>query len=138
MLALTCGRCASSKTASASWNSVAAGARSPFGWRKKFPDSQIIGCLKFSQQKEHIDAEADRCGPKNLTVHHAGYELFRGGPEHFDRVVSMEMFEHMKNYQALHAKSLPLACSGGKLFRAYFHPPRCMPIITSIADRVIG
>jgi cyclopropane-fatty-acyl-phospholipid synthase len=31
-------------------------------------------------------------------------------------VVSVEMFEHMKNYQALLRKDRPLAGPGGKLF----------------------
>ena len=37
-------------------------------------------------------------------------------PEHYDRVVSIELFEHMKNYQLLMAKIAPIMKTGGKLF----------------------
>lgn len=36
--------------------------------------------------------------------------------EHYDRVVSIELFEHMKNYQLLMAKIAPILKPGGKLF----------------------
>ena len=43
---------------------------------------------------------------------------------HFDRVVSVEMFEHMKNYQALIARSRALAGARRQAFRPHLHPPR--------------
>jgi len=42
--------------------------------------------------------------------------IFEAGDAGFDRVVSVEMFEHMKNYQLLMAKVARWLRPGGKLF----------------------
>ena len=44
----------------------------------------------------------------------ASYDF--GKIEHYDRVVSIELFEHMKNYHLLMAKITPILKPGGKLF----------------------
>lgn len=42
----------------------------------------------------------------------------------YDRVMSIEMFEHMKNYQKLIAKISRWLAPGGKLFGACLGSPR--------------
>ncbi|KAI6904901.1 S-adenosyl-L-methionine-dependent methyltransferase, partial [Hortaea werneckii] len=71
-------------------------------------------------QKEHIDGEAQRKGFKNLTVvtgDIATYD-FKGTKleEAYDRVLSIELFEHMKNYALLLSKVSTLLKPSGKLF----------------------
>lgn len=82
---------------------------------EKFPGARITGVSNSRTQKEHIDAEAARRGFKNLTIITADMNVF-DTTETFDRVVSVEMFEHMKNYQLLMAKIARWLAPGGKLF----------------------
>jgi cyclopropane-fatty-acyl-phospholipid synthase len=80
-----------------------------------YPNAQITGVSNSGTQKEHIDAEAIRRGLTNLRIITADmneFEIERG----FDRVVSVEMFEHMKNYQMLLGKISRWLLPGGKLF----------------------
>ena len=82
---------------------------------EKYPNAQITVVSNSRTQKEHIDAEAAQRGFKNLTVVTCDMNAFEiAGP--FDRVVSVEMFEHMKNYQLLLAKVARWLVPGGKLF----------------------
>jgi cyclopropane-fatty-acyl-phospholipid synthase len=82
-----------------------------------YPDAQITSVSNSRTQKAHIDAEAARRGLKNLTVITANMVTFEGlGESIFDRVVSVEMFEHMKNYQELLRRISVWLKPGGKLF----------------------
>ncbi len=82
---------------------------------EKYPNAQITGVSNSRTQKAHIDAEAERRGLKNLTIITADINVFEA-PATYERVVSVEMFEHMKNYQALLAKVARWLEPGGKLF----------------------
>jgi cyclopropane-fatty-acyl-phospholipid synthase len=82
---------------------------------EKYPGARITAVSNSRTQKEHIDAEAARRGFKNLTIITADMNVFDIDAQ-FDRVVSVEMFEHMKNYQALLAKVARWLAPGGKLF----------------------
>jgi cyclopropane-fatty-acyl-phospholipid synthase len=63
----------------------------------RFPRSQVTAVSNSHTQKTFIDAEATRQGLKNLTVVTADVVTFAPPPgAAFDRVVSVEMFEHMK------------------------------------------
>jgi cyclopropane-fatty-acyl-phospholipid synthase len=83
---------------------------------EKYPNSRITGVSNSSTQKAHIDAEAARRGFKNVRIVTADMNEFEAGDTAFDRVVSVEMFEHMKNYQLLMAKVARWLRPGGKLF----------------------
>ncbi len=82
---------------------------------EKYPRAQITAVSNSRTQKEHIDAEAARRGFKNLTIVTADMNVFDIAAP-FDRVVSVEMFEHMKNYRALLTKIARWLAPGGKLF----------------------
>ena len=84
---------------------------------EKYPQAKITAVSNSHTQKEHIDAEAVRRGLKNVTIITCDMNVFEA-PEAgaYDRVVSVEMFEHMKNYQALMAKVARWLAPGGKLF----------------------
>jgi cyclopropane-fatty-acyl-phospholipid synthase len=49
-------------------------------------------------QKIYIDDQAKAMGITNLTIITANMVDFEA-PRQFDRIVSVEMFEHMKNYK---------------------------------------
>ncbi|MEJ7137914.1 SAM-dependent methyltransferase [Amphibiibacter pelophylacis] len=74
----------------------------------QFPGSEIVGLSNSHGQREFIEAQARERGLNNLRIVTGNIvdvelppEVLQGG---FDRVVSVEMFEHMKNYGLLLAK----------------------------------
>jgi cyclopropane-fatty-acyl-phospholipid synthase len=82
-----------------------------------YPNAQITSVSNSRTQKEFIDAEAAKRGLKNLTIVTANMISFEGvGDGIFDRCVSVEMFEHMKNYQELLRRVSTWLKPGGKLF----------------------
>ncbi|MEI6533899.1 MAG: class I SAM-dependent methyltransferase, partial [Verrucomicrobiaceae bacterium] len=67
-----------------------------------YPNASITSVSNSRTQKEFIDGEAAKRGLKNLMVRTANMIRYEGeGAGIFDRVVSVEMFEHMKNYHEL-------------------------------------
>ena len=82
-----------------------------------YPDSEITVVSNSATQKEFIDARATASGFENLTVRTANMIDYAGeGEGIFDRVVSVEMFEHMKNYAALMRRVHGWLRPGGRLF----------------------
>ena len=86
----------------------------------KFPGSRITAISNSRTQKEFIDAEARRRGLTNLTIVTCDINVFDTAPAQFDRVVSVEMFEHLKNYQRLFAHIARWLKPGGMLFTHIF------------------
>ena len=80
-----------------------------------FPKARITAVSNSRTQKLHIDAEAQRRGLDNLTIVTADMNEF-DTENSFDRVVSVEMFEHMKNYQLLLEKIARWLRPSGRLF----------------------
>ncbi len=87
-----------------------------FWMAERFPNSRITGVSNSRTQKEFIDAEAARRGLKNLRIITCDMNRFDIEAGEFDRVVSIEMFEHMKNYQRLLANVARWLRPGGQLF----------------------
>ena len=85
-----------------------------------FPRSHITAFSNSRTQKEYIDAQAASRGLTNLHVITGDVVDYEFEPEGFDRVVSVEMFEHMKNYELLMAKVARALRKSGKLFVQYF------------------
>ncbi len=82
---------------------------------RRFPDSRITAVSNSASQREYILAQAAATGLTNVNVITADANEFEAEGS-FDRVVSVEMFEHMRNYQALLAKIAGWLNPGGKLF----------------------
>ncbi len=81
-----------------------------------YPNAQVTSVSNSRTQKEYIDGEANKRGLKNLTIRTANMIRYEGeGEGVFDRVVSVEMFEHMKNYQLLLKRVASWLKPGGKL-----------------------
>jgi cyclopropane-fatty-acyl-phospholipid synthase len=83
---------------------------------EKYPNARITGVSNSRTQREFIEAEAARRGLSNVTILTVNMNTFEAGAEAFDRVVSVEMFEHMKNYRRLMAKVASWLKPGGSLF----------------------
>jgi len=81
-----------------------------------FPGASITAVSNSSTQKEFIDKEASRRGLTNLTVITADMNQFEPQGPLFDRVVSVEMFEHMRNWPALLKRIASWTAPGGSLF----------------------
>lgn len=82
-----------------------------------FPNSQITSVSNSRTQKAFIDGEAAKRGLQNLTIRTANMIGYEGeGAGVFDRVVSVEMFEHMKNYRELLRRIASWLKPQGKLF----------------------
>ncbi|KAF0096179.1 MAG: cyclopropane-fatty-acyl-phospholipid synthase [Puniceicoccaceae bacterium 5H] len=80
-----------------------------------FPESEFVAVSNSRTQKAYIEAQAVERGLTNLRVVTADMNSF-APEERFDRVVSIEMFEHMKNYRQLMQRIASWLLSGGKLF----------------------
>ncbi|MRR58649.1 MAG: class I SAM-dependent methyltransferase, partial [Deltaproteobacteria bacterium] len=82
---------------------------------ERYPHCSITAVSNSRLQQEHIRSECERRGLVNVQLIKADMNDFltdRG----YDRVVSLEMFEHMRNYQALLARISSWLKEGGKLF----------------------
>jgi cyclopropane-fatty-acyl-phospholipid synthase len=66
----------------------------------RYPNARITAVSNSNGQREHITAAAARQGLSNVTVITADANVFAPSGQ-FDRVVSVEMFEHMANWEAL-------------------------------------
>jgi cyclopropane-fatty-acyl-phospholipid synthase len=83
---------------------------------ERFPRSRITGVSNSKTQKTFIDTEAMRRGLRNLRIITCDINSFDITSDHFDRVVSIEMFEHMKNYERLLANVARWLKPSGLLF----------------------
>jgi len=94
---------------------------------RAFPDSRIVGVSNSRTQKSWIDECARRDGLRNLEIITADMNHFEP-PGRFDRVVSVEMFEHMRNWRALFGKVACWLEPDGRVFihifthRRYAYP----------------
>lgn len=86
---------------------------------ERFPHSRITGVSNSASQREAILAVASARGLKNVSILTSDMNTFdvRG---QFDRVVSVEMFEHMRNWEALLAKIATWLKPDGKMFLHIF------------------
>lgn len=68
---------------------------------EKFPRSRITAVSHSHSQKAFIDHAARTRGLANIEVITCDMNKFADAPASYDRVVSVEMFEHMKNWPKL-------------------------------------
>ena len=81
----------------------------------QYPNSTIHSVSNSSSQKACIDHQAKQRGLTNLTVHTCDINDFQ--PDGlFDRVVSVEMFEHVRNHSELMRRISTWLNPEGKLF----------------------
>jgi len=110
MLALTCARAGIEDGMTVldlgcGWGSLS-------GWiAERYPGCRMLAVSNSAPQKAYIDG----LGHANVDVVTADINTFET-ERRFDRVVSVEMFEHMRNWRALLAKVRVLLADDGKLF----------------------
>lgn len=86
-----------------------------------YPSAMITAVSNSSTQKAYIDSRARTAGFGNVRVITADMRDFKspadyGAPGAFDRVVSVEMFEHMRNYEELFHRVAGWLTPDGKAF----------------------
>ena len=82
---------------------------------QNFPGSKILAVSNSNDQRKFIEGQIKVQGLTNLQVQTADMNDFL--PEQkFDRVISIEMFEHMRNYEVLISRISDWLKPGGKLF----------------------
>ena len=81
----------------------------------KLPNSKITAVSNSKDQKEHILNRCKNQGLDNIEVITADMNDFETENK-YDRVVSIEMFEHMRNYKKLLSKISSWLNDDGKLF----------------------
>jgi len=87
---------------------------------RALPKAGIIAVSNSASQGEFIRARAAERGLTNLTVITADMNDFRAPAGAFDRVVSVEMFEHMANWRALLTRVRGWLKPDGRLFLHVF------------------
>ncbi len=90
----------------------------------RYPNSRIISVSNSHSQRRFIQAEAAARGLSNLTVVTCDMNRFDPGAEapglRFDRVVSVEMFEHMSNWPLLLERVRGWLKPDGRMFMHVF------------------
>ncbi len=85
----------------------------------KYPGANIVSVSNSHSQRAYITAEAARRGLVNLSVITADMNDFAIDRQ-FDRIVSVEMFEHMSNWRALLSRARGWLKPDGRLFLHVF------------------
>ena len=86
---------------------------------RQFPHSEITAVSNSRSQREFIEAEAASRGLKNLSVITQDMNVF--APERScDRIVSVEMFEHMTNWRELLTRVEAWLAPNGRFFMHIF------------------
>ena len=82
---------------------------------EKYPGCRVLAVSNSALQKSFIDARCASLGIRNVTVRTSDMNVFDPGAA-FDRVVSIEMFEHMRNWRELLRRISGWLSPGGRLF----------------------
>ena len=89
-----------------------------------FPNSRVLAVSNSSSQRDFILSRAAARGLTNVEVQTCDMNDFATS-RRFDRVVSVEMFEHMRNYELLFSRIAGWLTPEGKLFAHVFYHGRC-------------
>ena len=90
----------------------------------RFPRSRIVAVSNSHSQREFILQKANERGLSNLSVQTCDMNDFTIDQK-FDRIVSVEMFEHLRNYELLFSRIASWLEPKGKLFTHVFYHGRC-------------
>ncbi len=82
---------------------------------QKFPNSKITAVSNSKDQRNFIQQKNDKLNLQNIKVFTADMNDF-STDEKFDRIISIEMFEHMRNYDELLKRIDGWLKQNGKLF----------------------
>jgi len=97
-----------------------------------YPKAYITAISNSASQRAHILAQAERRGLANVKVLTCDMNSF-ATDERFDRVVSVEMFEHMRNWRELFRRVHGWLVPGGRFFMHVF-AHRAVPYAFEVRD----
>ena len=82
---------------------------------RRYRSARVVAVSNAPAQRRHIEALREGEGLVNLDTVTADMNRF-DAPGRFDRIVSVEMFEHMRNYERLLARIRSWLAPDGRLF----------------------
>lgn len=91
---------------------------------RHYPKCRVVSVSNSNSQREYINNEARERGLENISTITCDMNVF-DTPQRFDRVVSVEMFEHMRNYGELYRRISTWLRPGGKFFKHIFCHRNC-------------
>jgi len=106
---------------------------------ERYRGARITAVSNSRPQRQHIEAQCRARGLDNVRVVTCDVNALALDTGAFDRVVSVEMFEHMRNYQVLMSRIGEWLRPGGKLFVHIFaHRTLMYPFETAGEDNWMG
>ena len=87
---------------------------------ERWPASRITALSNSRSQREYIEAQAAARGLRDLRVVTRDINAFEGDAGRYDRVVSVEMFEHLRNWPLAFARVARWLAPGGRFFMHVF------------------
>ncbi|MGH8399765.1 MAG: SAM-dependent methyltransferase, partial [Gammaproteobacteria bacterium] len=106
---------------------------------ERYPNARIVAVSNSHQQREYIQSQCLERGFTNVQIITQDVNQLALEPAQFDRCVSVEMFEHMRNYETLLGRIASWLKPGGKLFVHIFcHRELLYPFETDGDDNWMG
>ncbi len=106
---------------------------------EQYPQARITAVSNSTPQRLHIEAQCRARGLDNVRVLTCDVNRLALDGDAFDRVVSIEMFEHMRNYQTLMQRIGGWLRPGGRLFvHIFVHRTLMYPFETAGEDNWMG
>jgi cyclopropane-fatty-acyl-phospholipid synthase len=106
---------------------------------ERYPKSRITAVSNSNTQREHIESACRERGLTNVRIITCDVNRLELDAAQFDRCVSIEMFEHMRNYETLFKRISTWLKPGGKLFVHIFcHRSLMYPFETQGNDNWMG
>lgn len=109
---------------------------------EQFPNSQIVGISNSKSQRQYIMNQASKRGLQNISILTGDISAFDAPKDWFngfDRVISVEMLEHIRNYEKLFAQIGQWLKPEGKFFVHIFtHNRYAYPFETEGDDNWMG
>jgi cyclopropane-fatty-acyl-phospholipid synthase len=105
---------------------------------EKYPTCRVLAVSNSRTQREYIGSRCAELGLENVDVVNANVAEFDTATR-FDRVVSVEMFEHVRNYERLMTRIAGWLDHGGKLaVHIFCHRDAAYPFETEGKDDWMG
>jgi cyclopropane-fatty-acyl-phospholipid synthase len=89
-----------------------------------YPACKVVSVSNSNSQREYITSQAKERGLDNISVITCDMNVF-DTEQRFDRIVSVEMFEHMRNYGELYRRISTWLRPDGKFFKHIFVHRSC-------------
>lgn len=106
---------------------------------ERFPNARILGVSNSASQREHILGQCAKRGLSNVEILTRDVNVLDLGESRFDRVVSVEMFEHVRNYQQLFKRISGWLEGDGRLFcHVFCHRELMYPFEVEGEDNWMG